>query len=127
MRDLYLVEVATRQQAFIAPVKLERITLPKTKWHEGFTGQFARLLTPCANEVAHHAVATPVAQSLDLLEQRASSASAMFRGALSPAALSHFLTIARDNPVAFASEQWVSLSRSFMRLTLPTIFMVITV
>jgi len=40
--------------------------------------------------------------------------------------LSHFLTVVRDSPVAFAIALWESLSRNFMRLTLPIISMVIT-
>ena len=47
-------------------------------------------------------------------------------GALSPGALSHFLTVVRESPVAFAIALWESLSRNFMRLTLPIISMVIT-
>jgi hypothetical protein len=47
-------------------------------------------------------------------------------GVLSLGALSHFLTVVRDSPVAFAIALWESLSRNFMRLTLPIISMVIT-
>ena len=78
MRDLHLVEDAAHHQPFITPVKLERLTQLKTQWDKGFHGQFARLLAPCANEVGHHAVAAPVALGLDLLEQSASRAPAMF-------------------------------------------------
>jgi hypothetical protein len=45
---------------------------------------------------------------------------------MSPGALSHFLTVLRDSPVAFAIALIESLSRNFMRLTLPIISMVIT-
>jgi hypothetical protein len=40
--------------------------------------------------------------------------------------LSHFLTVLRDKPVRLAISLWESCSRSFMRLTLPIISMVIT-
>ena len=49
-----------------------------------------------------------------------------YLGATSPGALSHFLTVLRDSPVSFAIALLESLSRSFMRLTLPIMSMVIT-
>ncbi|CAM8630558.1 hypothetical protein MCEMSEM18_02947 [Comamonadaceae bacterium] len=52
--------------------------------------------------------------------------SRLYLGTTSPGALSHFLTVLRDSPVSFAMALLESLSRSFMRLTLPIIFMVIT-
>jgi len=45
---------------------------------------------------------------------------------LIPAALSHFLTVLRDKPVRFGISLIESWSRNFMRLTLPTMSMVIT-
>jgi len=45
---------------------------------------------------------------------------------LIPAALSHFLTVLRDKPVRFDISLIESWSRNFMRLTLPTMSMVIT-
>jgi hypothetical protein len=50
----------------------------------------------------------------------------LYLGTASPGALSHFLTVLRDSPVSFAMALVESLSRSFMRLTLPIISMVIT-
>jgi len=52
--------------------------------------------------------------------------SLLYLGTTSPGALSHFLTVLRDSPVSFAIAVLESLSRSFMRLTLPIISMVIT-
>jgi filamentous hemagglutinin len=54
------------------------------------------------------------------------NASAVTLGAISPGALSHFLTVLRDRPVALAIALVESLSRSFKRLTLPITSMVIT-
>jgi hypothetical protein len=50
----------------------------------------------------------------------------LYLGAWSPEALSHFLTVLRDNPVRLAISLLESCSRNFMRLTLPIISMVIT-
>jgi hypothetical protein len=52
--------------------------------------------------------------------------SRLYFGITQPGALSHFLTVLRDNPVSLAIKLLESLSRSFMRLTLPIISMVIT-
>ena len=49
-----------------------------------------------------------------------------YLGVTSPGALSHFLTVLRDRPVALAIALVESLSRSFKRLTLPITSMVIT-
>ncbi len=49
-----------------------------------------------------------------------------YLGATSPGALSHFLTVLRARPVRLAISLRESWSRSFMRLTLPIMSMVIT-
>ncbi|CAM3911773.1 hypothetical protein POHY109586_24520 [Polaromonas hydrogenivorans] len=52
--------------------------------------------------------------------------SRLYLGALLLDALSHFLTVLRDSTVSFAMALVENLSRSFMRLTLPNMSMVIT-
>jgi hypothetical protein len=81
MGDLDLVEHATDQQTFIAPVKLEGFTELEVQWHKCLGHSFARALAPGTHEVRHRAVATLVALRLDLDQQRLRRASGMF-GAL---------------------------------------------
>jgi hypothetical protein len=47
-------------------------------------------------------------------------------GTASPGSFSYFLTVVRDSPVRLDISLLESSSRSFMRLTLPSISMVIT-
>ncbi len=75
---LHVVIDAAHQQAFFAPVELERLAQLEAHGNEGLGGVGAGLLTPGADEVGDPAVAAAVALGLDLGEQGPAAAPGMF-------------------------------------------------
>ena len=155
VRHLHLVEHAAHHQPSSLQSNWKASPSCKTQGDKRLGRGLAGLLAPGTDEVGDAAVAAPVALGLDLLKQRLARAPGMLGSvgvggecrlqgclegvslpsalvspvlgwATSPGALSHFLTVLRDSPVSFAIALLESLSRSFMRLTLPIISMVIT-
>ena len=70
VRHLRLVVHPAHHDAFVAPVKLERLAQLEAQRHKRLRGVLARVLSPRPDEVRHRAVAATVALGLDLHKQR---------------------------------------------------------